>query len=134
MYGGEIANFMSSKKQSKLQEKINLYLTIVVLALFIIVPPILCGLFYLSQVPDVTFGDENGLAYTRIWMYKERRPLGIGYQNQRVIKEYTNTEVCVETRLRFLLWGNSRLVKPNTTSRVMILAGNHWQSNGEKCR
>jgi len=125
---------MPRKKPGKFQEKLNFYLTIVVLALLIIVPPILCGLLYLSRVPDVTFGDETGPAYTRIWMYKERRPLGIGYQNQHVTKKYSDSEVCVETRLRFVLWSSSRLAKPNTTSRVMILAGNRWQPNGEKCR
>jgi len=123
-----------SKKPSNLQERINYYLTIIVLALVVIVPPLLCGLFYLSQVPDITWGPDNGLTFTRIWMHREPRPLGIGYQSQRVITQYSDTEVCVETRLRFLLWGQSDKAQPNTTSRELVLLDSRWQPNGEQCR
>ncbi len=123
-----------SKKQSKLQEKINKSLTIVALFLLVTLPPILCGLFYLSQAPDITWESADGLTYTRIWMYRERRPVGIGYQSRRVIKEYSYSEACVETRLRFLLWGKSLKAEPSTSSRQMILVDNRWQSTGEVCR
>lgn len=125
---------MSKKQTNTLQEKFNYYLTIVVLVLFIVVPPVLCGLFYLSQVPDVTWGNDESPAFTRIWMYRERRPVGIGYQSQRVTREYSATEVCVETKLRFLLWGESDRAEPATSSRVMVLANNRWQPSGQKCR
>lgn len=125
---------MTTKKPGRLQEKFNRYLSIAVLALFVIVPPILCGLFYLSQVPDITWGDENSPSFTRIWMHRERRPVGIGYQSQRVVAEYSTTKVCVETRLRFLLWGESNRAEPNTTSREMVLQNNRWQPSGQKCR
>jgi len=123
-----------SKKTSALQEKINLILTITVLVLLVIVPPVLCGLLYLSRVPDVTWGDVNSPTYSRIWMYRERGPQGIGYQSQRIIEAYNATEVCVETRLRFLLWGQSRKAQPATSSRMMVLTNNRWQPNGETCR
>ncbi len=124
----------SEKHPSPLQEKLNWALTIIVLALVIVVPPILCGLMYLSQVPDITWGNEEGLAFSRIWMHREGRPLGIGYQGQRIVEEYSDIEVCVETRLRFLLWGDSRQAAPATNSRMMIWANDRWQPNGEPCR
>jgi hypothetical protein len=124
----------SRKQPGKLQERINFFLTIIVLAFLVFLPPILCGLLYLSRVPDVTFGEENGLSYTRVWMYRERRPLGIAYQRQSVVEMYSDTEACVETQLRFLLWGNSRLAEPNTSSRGMTLVNDRWQPNGLECR
>lgn len=124
----------SGKPASRFQERLNWYLTLFVLALTLIVPPILCGLFYLSQVPDISWERNNGLTRDRIWMYEERRPLGIGYQGQRVLYEYNDTEVCVETKLRFLLWGDSRIAEPATTSQKMVLVDDHWESIGEKCR
>jgi hypothetical protein len=123
-----------SKNPSKLQERINFYLTIIVLALLIILPPILCGLLYLSRVPDITWGSEDKLTYTRIWMHRERRPVGLGFQSQQVTKEYSFSEVCVETRLRFLLWGKSPKAEPVTSSRQMILVDNRWQPNGKPCQ
>jgi hypothetical protein len=122
------------KQTSPLQEKINWYLSIFVLTLTVIIPPLLCGLFYLSRVPDVSWVRNNGLTLDRIWMHQERRPLGIGYQGQRVLYEYSDTEVCVETKLRFLLWGDSRIAKAETSSRKMILVDDHWESTGERCR
>jgi len=124
----------SKKQPSKLQERINLFLTIIVLAFLVFLPPILCGLLYLSRVPDVTFGGKDGLTYTRVWMYRERRPLGIAYQRQYVVEAYSDTEVCVETQLRFLLWGNSRRAEPNTSTRGMMLVDDRWQPNGRECR
>jgi hypothetical protein len=50
-----------NKLPTPLQEKLNTTLTIIVLALFISLPPILCGLLYLSQVPDVTWGEDDPL-------------------------------------------------------------------------
>jgi hypothetical protein len=123
----------SKKQPTPLQEKLNWYLTIFVLGLTIILPPILCGLFYLSQVPDISWERDNGLTSDRIWMYRERRPLGIAYQGQRVLWESSPTEVCVETKLRFLLWGSSRLAEPATSSQKMILIDNKWQPTGERC-
>lgn len=122
----------AEKRPTPLQERINTLLTIVVLALFVIVPPLLCGLFYLSQVPDISWGDAP-LNYSRIWMHRERRPVGIGYQNHRVISEYSETEVCVENRLRFFLWGGSRGAQPATSSQKMILVDQDWQATGEAC-
>ena len=121
------------KKPSKLQEKINWYLTIIVLVLFTLIPPISCGLLYLSRVPDVTWGDEASTSYTRIWMYRERRPVGIGYQRRHVVIEYNENEVCVETRLRFLLWGRSDRAEPATKHQRMILVDGRWQPTGERC-
>jgi len=124
----------TSRKPSKLQEKINYYLTIVVLALFVIVPPVSCGLLYLSQVPDVTWGNDDGLTYTRIWMHRERRPVGVGIQRQRVVETYSDTEVCAEFQLRFILWGRSPEAEPVTSERTMVLVNGRWQPSGEECR
>jgi hypothetical protein len=122
------------KKHSALQERVNLFLTIIVIFLLIVVPPVLCGLFYLSQVPDVTFGGTDSPNYTRIWMYRERRPVGVGYQSRRIVETYTDSEICAETRLRFLLWGHSRLARPATSSQTITLVDGQWQPSGEDCR
>jgi hypothetical protein len=124
----------SEKSAGAVQDKVNLFLTIAVIFLLIVVPPILCGLFYLSQVPDITIGNGDSLSYTRLWMYRERRPLGIGLQSRRVVESYSDTEVCAETRLRFLLWGKSRLVRPATSSQLMTLVDDQWQPTGADCR
>lgn len=124
----------TSKQPNKLQEKINLYLTIVVLFLLVILPPILCGLLYLSRVPDITWEGDDGLTYTRIWMYRQRRPVGIGMQRQRVVEIYSDTEVCAELRLRFLLWGRSPEAEPVTSERTMVLVDGYWQPSGGECR
>lgn len=124
----------SPKKSSKLQEKINYYLTIVVLILFVIVPPVSCGLLYLSRVPDITWAGDDGLTYTRIWMHRERRPVGIGIQRQLVVETYSDSEVCAELRLRFILWGRSPEAQPVTSERAMILVDGRWQPANEECR
>ena len=122
------------KKAGSLQEKINLVLTIIVLVLLIIAPPVFCGLLYLSRVPDVTWGNESGLTYSRIWMHRDRGVKGIAYQSQRVVAEYSDSEVCAETRLRFFLWSESKKAEPASSTRAMVFANNRWQPNGEECR
>ena len=121
------------KRPNTWQEKLNWYLSIIVLALLTIAPPILCGLFYLSQVPDITWKHDDGLTLDRIWMHRERRPLGIGYQGQHVLYKYSDTEVCLETKLRFFLWGESRIAEPGTRNQKMILIDGDWQPTGERC-
>lgn len=123
----------TKKKPSKLQEQLNFYLTLIVLCLFIVVPPLLCGLFYLSRVPDITWADDDSPRYTRLWMHRERRPVGLGYESRRVVIEYNDSEVCVENRLRFLLWGRSDRAEPATNYQRMILVDERWQPTGERC-
>lgn len=123
-----------AKQASKLQQQINWYLSLFVLILFVLVPPVLYGLFYLSQVPEVMWQRDDELTFDRIWMYRERRPLGIAYQTQRVIQEYSQAEVCVQSSLHFFLWGRSSQAQPATSSHRMVLVDNHWQSTGEVCR
>lgn len=123
-----------TKQPTKLQERINLSLTIVVMVLLVVLPPVLCGLLYLSRVPDVTWGGNDGEpAYTRLWMHRERRPVGLGYETRRVVIEYSDTRVCVENNLRFLLWGSSDRAEPATSFKEMILVEGQWQSTGEDC-
>ena len=122
------------RQPTKLQEKMNWYLTVVVLILSIILPLILCGLFYLSRVPDVTWGEENSPRYTRIWMHRERRPVGIGYESRRIIETFSDTEICVQNNLRFFLWGEARSAEPVETRQKMVLVNNLWQPTGEACR
>ncbi len=123
----------ATKKPSKLQDRINWYLTIVVLVLFTLLPPVSCGLLYLSRVPDITWGDEASTSYIRIWMHRERRPVGIGYQRRHVVIEYNENEVCVETRLRFLLWGRSDRAKPAISYTKLIRVDDRWQQTGDDC-
>ncbi len=122
-----------TEKKNTLQEKINLYLSIVVLVLFVLVPPIACGLLYLSRVPDITWEGEDNRSYTRIWMYRERRPLGIAQEKRSVVEHYSDSEVCIETSLSFLLWGKSDKATPITNRHIMIFLNNRWQFNGEPC-
>ena len=121
------------KQPSKTQQNISWYLSLVVIALLIILPPIWCGFLYLSRVPDVTWEGSDGVSFDRIWMHRERRPVGIAHQSRRVIKEYSPTEVCAETQLRFYLWGKSREADPSTASQVLTFANNRWQPAGEDC-
>ncbi len=121
-----------SNPPSKLQQEITWYLSLVVLFLVVVLPPLLCGLVYLSRVPDVTW-QGSGPTYDRIWLYRERRPLGIAHQSQRVIKEYGPTELCAENRLRFYLWGQAAEAEESTTTHKFIRAGEAWQPTGEGC-
>lgn len=121
------------KEQSKFQQQLNWYLSLFVLLLVLIVPPILCSLFYLSQVPEVMWQGDDQLTFDRIWMYRERRPLGIAYQTQRVVEFYSPSEVCVQNDLRFFLWGWSTEARSASSDHRMVLVDNKWQSTGEKC-
>lgn len=123
-----------SKQPTKLQQQLNWYLSLFVLTLMLIVPPILCGLFYLSQAPEVMWQRDDQLTFDRIWMHRERRPLGIAYQTQRVIEYYSPSEVCVQNDLRFFLWGRSTEAQPSTSSHRLVLVNNLWQSTGEACK
>jgi hypothetical protein len=122
-----------AEKPTKLQENINLILTIVVIFLMLVMPPIMCGLLYLSRVPDVTWGANDNLSYSRIWMVRERRPVGLGFETRRVITRLSETEVCVRNNLRLFLWAKSDEAKAATSNLKMILVGNRWQSAGEAC-
>jgi hypothetical protein len=123
-----------SKKPSKLQQKLNYYLTLVVLVLLVVLPPLLCGLFYLSQVPDVTWGGGDSPAYTRLWVHRERRPVGLGLETRRMITTYSDTELCVQTKLRFLLWGTSPTAESATRQQRMVGVDQRWQPTGEACQ
>jgi hypothetical protein len=121
------------RQPSKLQENLNWYLSLLAVFLFVVVPPIGCSLLYLSQVPEVIWEREDSLTYDRIWMYRERRPLGIAYQSQRVIRIFSATEVCVENNLQFFLWGRAQEAEAASTDQRMMLVNNRWQSTGEGC-
>ena len=124
---------MSVKDQpSKTQQNLNWYLSLVVIALLLILPPIFCGLLYLSRVPDVTFGDGTP-TYTRVWLHRERRPVGLGIETRRIVAEYSPTDICVQNRLRFFLWGRSPSADPTTTELQMTLVAGQWQPTGEGC-
>jgi hypothetical protein len=122
-----------AKKPTKLQENVNLALTIVVIFLMLVMPPIMCGLLYLSRVPDVTLGGSDNLSYTRIWMYRERRPIGLGFESRRVIRRLSETEACVQNSLRFFLWAKSDRAEATTSNLKMVLVDDRWQPAGEPC-
>jgi hypothetical protein len=123
-----------SKQPTKLQQQLNWYLSLFVVTLMLVVPPILCSLFYLSQVPEVMWQRDDQLTFDRIWMHRERRPLGVAYQTQRVVEFYSPSEVCVQNDLRFFLWGRSSEAKPSTSSHRLVLVDKLWQSTGEACK
>ncbi len=116
------------------RDQLNWYLALLVLFLFITVPPFMCGLLYLSQVPDVVWERDNGLTFDRVWMYRTRRPVGVGYQSQRVLNEVSPDEVCVQNRVRFLLWGKAEGVVGATSSQTVVRTGGQWQPTGQPCR
>lgn len=122
------------EEPNKLQTEINWYLSLIVLILFIVVPPILCGLFYLSRVPDITWASDDNLTYTRVWMYRERRPLGLAFETRQLVERYTDTRVCVQNKLRFFLWGESDIAKPATSRHTMEFYDNRWHLVGEECQ
>ncbi len=123
-----------ANEPSKLQQQLNWYLSLCVILLLLVIPPILCGLLYLSRVPDVTWERSDGITYDRIWLYRERRPVGIGYQTRRIIAEPSWSEICVENRVRFFLWRSSDAAQPATTSQKMVLVEDQWQPTGEACQ
>ncbi|RME72340.1 MAG: hypothetical protein D6784_13710 [Chloroflexi bacterium] len=117
--------------QPNRQQDLAWYLSLVVLVLFVVVPPVLFGLFYLSQVPDITWERDDQLTFDRIWLHRDRRPAGIGYQSRRVVEQYSDTAVCVENKLRFLLWRQSSTAQPATTTQKMVRVGKRWQVQGD---
>jgi len=119
---------------SKLQQQLNWHLSLFVIVLLLIIPPMLCSLLYLSRVPDVTWERSDGITYDRIWLYRDRRPVGIGYQTRRIITESSWSEICVKNRLRFFLWGRSAAAQPAITNQKMVLVEDQWQSTGEACQ
>ena len=121
------------QKPGKLQEQINFYLTIIVLLLLVVTPPVGCALIYLSRVPDVTWDRDDGITYDRIFMHRERRPVGLGYQSQRITTRYGPTEACAENRLRFFLWGDARETEPVNYSQRIVFNNEHWQLTGQPC-
>jgi hypothetical protein len=123
-----------SNKPSKLQQQLNWFLSLVVILLLFIIPPLLCSLLYLSRVPDVTWERSDGITYDRIWLYREQRPVGIAYQTRRIIAKPRETERCVENELRFFLWRKSERAEPATTSQKMALVEGQWQPTGEACQ
>ena len=123
-----------SNQPSKLQQQLNWFLSLLVILLLFIIPPLLCGLLYLSRVPDVTWERSDGVTYDRIWLYRERRPVGIGYQTRRVIAEPDSTEICAENGVRFFLWRKSAEAQPSTYSQKMVLVNDQWQPTGEACQ
>jgi hypothetical protein len=124
---------MASHSPTRLQQQLNWYLSLLVIGLIVIVPPLLCGLFYLSQVPEVNWIRADGLTYDRIWLHRERRPVGLGYQSQRRVAEYNPTKVCLENRLRFWLWAKSPLAQPAVTRQTALFVDNRWQPTGQRC-
>lgn len=123
-----------SNQPNKLQQQLNWYLSLLVIFLLFIIPPLLCGLLYLSRVPDVTWEGSDGVTYDRIWLYRERRPAGLAYQTRRIIAEPGPAEICVENRVRFFLWRSSEAAQPSTTTQKMVLVEEQWQPTGEACQ
>ena len=118
----------------KFQQKFNFFLSLVVIFLLIVVPPMLCGLLYLSRVPDVTWERSDGVSFDRIWLYRERGPAGLAYQSRRTIATYNPTEICAQNKLRFWLWRKSAQALPSVSSQRMILVEGRWQPTGEACQ
>lgn len=118
------------------QQNLAWYLTLLLLTAVACMPGILCSLYYLSTVPDITWqrGSRN-LTMDRIWMARVRGPIGIGYQSQRVSEVYNDSRVCVLNSVQYYLWRRPRreAVENGSSKIVYILNEGQWQSSGESC-
>lgn len=127
---------MTDRTPYTLRDNITWYATLLLVVIVAIVPTLLCGIFYLSRVPDVTWR-HGDLAHDRIWLARIPQPIGLGFESHRVAKSYNDHEVCVEVNVRYLLWSRPPDLgeDPNVTySELMVLTKDGWQSNGEACR
>ena len=125
---------MSEQASPSANENLSFFLTLLLIILLALVPTCLCGLFYLSRVPDVTW-QRGALSYNRLWLADVRGPAGLGFESQWVSKEYSPTEVCVENSVRFFLWS----APPGSANQDVaynqrwVLQDGDWQPSGKNC-
>lgn len=123
-------------KKPTAQDNLTWYLTLLLLTLVACMPGVLCSLYYLSTVPDVTWqrGDHN-LTMDRIWMAQVSGPIGIGHQKQRVTEVYEDDRLCVADSVQYYLWRQPRReeVDNGSSETVYVMQNGRWQSSGEAC-
>lgn len=126
---------MAGENPSTARENLNWTLSLLLALVTLVVPTLLCGLLYLSRVPDVTW-QRGDLTYDRVWLARTRRPVGVALESQRVKLEYSEREVCVESHVRFFLWNRSpNLAGQNVVyNQIMVLTDAGWQASGQACR
>ncbi|MEM7032712.1 MAG: hypothetical protein AAF629_24375 [Chloroflexota bacterium] len=112
------------------------YFSLVLIVLVVCSPCMVCSLFYLNSVPDITWQrGSRDLTMDRIWMAQSQGPIGIGYQWQRVDAEISDTEVCVSNAVRYFLWRRPKLtdIESVETKTVFALQNGRWQSASKPC-
>ncbi|MFQ5612622.1 MAG: hypothetical protein ACE5H9_10870 [Anaerolineae bacterium] len=127
---------MTQQDSDPLRQNISWYGSLLLVLIIAIVPTALCGLFYLSRVPDVTWR-RGDLTHDRLWLARVPQPIGLGFESQRPATSYSDHEVCVEVNVRFLLWsrpGDFRQDQNVSYSQVLVLTERGWQPNGQDCR
>lgn len=117
-----------------LKDNLMWYASLGLIFLFICASFMLCSIFYLAQVPDITWEHED-VAYTRIFLVRSRGPVGIAYQTQRMGETTEQGEVCVTTKVRYLLWKNAPDIQnQNAETRLIYLnTATGWQPTGKIC-
>jgi hypothetical protein len=125
---------LSDAAPSTLERHLNRYVSILLLLVVAVVPTIMCGLLYLSRVPDVTW-QRGELTYDRVWLARTRRPVGIGYETQRIRGQFGEGGVCVENKVRFFLWSRSPDLNGLNAAyaQSMVLTEYGWQATGQAC-
>jgi hypothetical protein len=119
--------------QEKLKQDVAWYLTLLLVIMVACLPGFLCSLYYLSTVPDVTW-QRGDLTYDRVWMARERAPVGIAYETQRIHENISAEEICVVNTIRYFLWNEVEGGDQNSRySQLMVKTDNGWQSNGQSC-
>lgn len=127
---------VSTPEQPTFQENVAWFFTLLLIILVACLPGFLCSLFYLSTVPDVTWqrGRED-LTIDRIWMARLRGPVGIGLESQRVTDRINETQICVATNVRYLLWRDpdNESLENAKYSRIYHLTDQGWQMTADTC-
>ena len=119
-----------------LQQNIAWYLTLLLIIMVACMPGVLCSLYYLSTVPDITWQrGTDDLTVDRIWIERIRGPVGIGYETQRIKERLSDDEVCIKTTIRYYLWRTSRRdpVEGATYHQIHAKTQYGWQSTGQPC-
>ena len=118
-----------------LKENIIWYLSLLTVVVIACGSLSLCAIFYLSQVPDVTW-QRDELTHDRIFLANVKGPAGIGHEARRLSRTISENEVCVTTTIRYYMWKQNRDTKDQNTvySFIFIRTGaNNWQATSNPC-
>lgn len=123
----------ASSPPKRIGQEIGWYFSLLLVILVACLPGLLCSLFYLSTVPDVTWR-HGELAYTRVWMVQEKGPIGLALERQRVQNRPAADQACVRTIVRYLFWQQPDEAGRNSRySRLYSHTDQGWQATGQRC-